>query len=233
MLESAYMPYKVAAWNVQRLSAGSKDHKADVFYEWIEKYKPDVLGLIEVAPDLGIENYTAINFVNTLKSDGKDSQLCIGAYIRNDSAITIPGGRVLRVAGDKQKRAQLKVVVQDGLSSYYFYFLHATASKSGGIDAVDASVSLLAMSRSKTAIMGDFNYDLNLDAAMLDINSNGNFQVIARTETGGTESKKTQKNGGKLDFAMATPDLAITSVDVTAYHTWKTVDHAPILYEIA
>lgn len=224
------MPFKLACWNVQRLAEGSSEYKTDVVNQWLAIIDADVLGLIEVAADMEIAGYTLQGYVNTLDKNFNGTQLCIAAYLKTGSALSVTGARALRHQDtDNQRRAQLKVNILDGQVCYPVYFSHATASKGGGIDAVGGSLSQVAINK-KCIVLGDFNYNLTLDMTMLDVQNNPQCEVIESTTILGTVTK-THKGGGHLDFCMTgTQANVVASPLPKAYGNWKTIDHAPIAY---
>lgn len=226
------MPFTLMSWNVQRLTENSRQYKWDVVNNHIQAVNPDLLGLIEIGANVAIPGYTLANFVNTLKSNDDESQLCIAAYLRNGAPLQLLGAKPLRAADtENQKRAQLKVNVLYGGAAYSIYLSHATASKGGGIDAVSGAVSELRINK-KAICVGDLNYNLKLDASMLNILQNQQVQVLQATEMHGGNVKKTHKKGGILDFCLAGIQANVQAIPMAAYGNWKTIDHRPIAFTI-
>lgn len=227
------MAFSLMTWNVQRLTENSRTYKWDIVKQWLNRVQPDVLGLIEIGPDVDVPGYSIINYVNTLTWDySRKTQLCIAAYLKNGTHVTSTGARTLRVHDSQsQKRAQLKANIRDGPNTFSIYIMHATASRSGGIDATTAATSGVRINK-RSIYAGDFNYDLRLDAAMLNISNTADVS-LTRSQTIAGAVTKTHKSGSHLDFALSGSQTTVQPVQMRAYGNWRTIDHAPVAFRVS
>jgi endonuclease/exonuclease/phosphatase family metal-dependent hydrolase len=225
------MTFTFAAWNVQRLATSSDAHKVGIVEKWVHMYDPDLLLLTEVAAGQKVSGYTCVEYVNTLDKNFSKTQLCLAAYKRDASGLVILGARTLRSA-DGQRRATLKLNVQDGKKLTTLYLYHADASFYGGMNLLKEAISLVRVGR-RTIATGDFNYDLRIDSKLLDVQNSNEVDVSqAIDEVKKRPVKKTHKGGCILDFALSSKDVQVESVELKLYTTWQTIDHCPIMFAV-
>lgn len=262
----------VAYWNVN-MGEGSPGTKLDAYAAWVKTISPDVLFLEEVSfkllegksPEiceksvdaLG-KSYRLIDYVNTLDVNGDPTTKCIAALCTEAISVDAnPAATVLKVSGDMQIRAMLKVTSLKW-GGVGLYGLHANASVKGGTDAVSQVASYIPWGGG-AYFGGDFNCEILSAEKIADPKNafplmpvgygGGNLPFTQWTNLGsGTTPKGLYGNNRLLNIAIkpngiidyvvcGNPDAGnIAALPNANADLWTLIltqfDHCPVVYAI-